>query len=263
MEFPFFKKGNKDEQKPELKQEWESCQPDKTVTRGVNRPRSWAPNEFGVKILVASSIDNAKQAAKEVMKVQQELQAQFRTDFPNTKLMMSLETYHDNERHQACRHSAGWSENPIDMESGSTRWHCYTTNTQVAQSLRAMASGTERAANVIILVGNKLDENPQQVAQQAKILLEQKKTQIFTIPLPGTSQETVEKFRTVGVEGGGMILEIPRNDRGVYDYAPVIREVAKHSMYKTSGRMKEYLALPAPDAATAAVRKQLEQRGPK
>lgn len=257
MEFPFFKKDNKDEQKPELKPEWESCQPDKTVVRGVARPRGWAPNEFGVKILVASSIDNAKATAQEVMKVQRELQAQFKKDFPGTNLLMSLETYHDG-----CRHATDWSDNPHDMGSGSTRWHCYTTDTQVAQSLRAMASGTERSANIVIMVGNKLDENPKQVAQQAKFLLENKKAQIFTIPLPGSSRETVAAFRTVGVEGGGMILEVPRNDRGVYDYAPVIREVAKHSMYKTSGRLNEYLALPAPDAATAAVRKQLGH-GPK
>lgn len=257
MEFSFFKKGKQEPEEGDIKQEWQSCQPDKTVVRGVSRPRGWAPNEFGVKILVASSIDNAKAAAQEVMKVQRELQAQFKTDFPGTKLLMSLETYHDG-----CRHATDWSDNPHDMGSGSTRWHCYTTDTQVAQSLRSMASGGERPANVVIMVGNKLDENPKQVAQQAKLLLENKKTQIFTIPLPGSSRETVAAFRTVGVEGGGMTLEVPRNDRGAYDYAPVIREVAKHSMYKTSGRLNEYLALPAPDAATAAVRKQLGH-GPK
>lgn len=130
MKLPFFGKVKKDtgnnknggHHHHDHDHEGESCTGETNVVREPVAPRPWAPNEFGVRIMVAGDLSQSRDVSKAVMQVQNELTEQFKKDYPDTKLVMCIDTFLDG-----CRHTTGWTDKPADIGGRTTRWHCYQT----------------------------------------------------------------------------------------------------------------------------------------
>lgn len=215
------------------------CRTDTNVTR-IYKPQAWAPREFGVKLIVAGNLRQSQEVSTAVMNVQREMATLFKKDFPDTKLLLSVDTFLDG-----ARKTTGWSENPQDIGGIAGRWHCYQTDTRFAEAFDAMGRGDEQTPHVVMIFGNRFDDNPQMVAQTAKTLFETRGTQVYALPDPGARENVANAYALLTQNAGGMVLDIPRSNRQE-DYAPIVSEVAKHSMYKASGQQSKYLALPEP-----------------
>lgn len=173
-----------------------SCMPNFNVTQEPLQPREWAPGEIGVKIYVASDVGSAQRTAGTVMKVQQELKATMRESHPDTRLMISVETFQDG-----CRHSTPWSDNPHDIGGSSTRWHCFQSRTQFHSAMQDLANESQKV-DMIIMVGNHFDDDPSKVSEAAAALTHDTGAKI--IALPTTSElTTTQNYEQVAKAGGG------------------------------------------------------------
>jgi hypothetical protein len=159
----------------------DSCMPEYNVARGsLYNPQEWnamAPDTYGIKFIVAADVQKSRQVAVAVTKAQEYLLKQFKTDLADTKLYMNVETFQDG-----CRHSTGWSETSQDITSKSTRWHCYQTKTRISESFQEM-QGEKTRANILIILGDRFDDDMRETLALAKKLHELHGTRIFAIPL--------------------------------------------------------------------------------
>jgi hypothetical protein len=223
----------------------DSCMPDMNVSDEPIPLRDWSPYEFGVKIFVASDVSSAKQIAKSASEVQEQLVQQFKTDHPDTKLLMSVETFQDD-----CRHSTPWSESPRDITSQATRWHCYQTQTQYGNALNAMRGDTH--ANMIIMLGNRFDDNVNDVKAAAKALHDENGVRIFALPSASERENDpiVGKYTAVAESAGGLCLPLLPNE--TVDYGSMIREITQTVFAKVAGDDVALLPPPANDKTKQA-----------
>lgn len=231
----------------------DSCTGEPNVYRSPVKAREWAPQEFGVRIFVAGNLNQSRKASSAVMKVQQELTEQFKKDFPDTKLVMCVDTFLDG-----CRHSTGWTDNPSDIGSISTRWHCYQSETRFNEAFDAMANGTQRDADVVLIVGDRFDDKLQETVAAARNLLEEKKTRIFAIADQSAKPAVHQAYEQIAQQAGGIFMPINLGLNPEREYATLVREIAQHTLHQTTGRAK--VALPAPqDETTQKLRLALQK----
>jgi len=234
-----------------LKQAWQSCQPGMNVTDKPIPPRAFAPYEMGVKILVAQPPSGSQKIARAVMKVQEARAAQFEKDFPNTKVLMSLETFHDN-----CRHGTPWSDQPSDIGSAATRWRCFQTATRFREALRDIR--TEGVADIVIMVGDRFSDDVAATQKEAAALFRENGTRIFALP-SGADAEANDSFKAVAESGHGLYLPLlPEDGQSETDYAALMKEVTQAVFFQMTGQQQA--ALPAPETQKAEeLRKRLQQ----
>ena len=263
MKLPFFGKGKKEEHSHDhdhhpghdAKQSFDSCTGEPNVERTPAKPRAWAPNEFGVKIMVAGDLNRSRDMSRAVMKVQQELAEQFKKDYPDTKLVMCVDTFLDG-----CRHTTGWTDRPSDIGGTTTRWHCYQTETRFNEAFESMATSTDKDADVVLIVGNRFDDNLDETVKAAKKLMGQKKTRVFALPDANAPKNVQESYKQISHQAGGvsMPLDFTRGD-AEKEYATVVREVTQHTIKKATGQTTDLTALPAPDETTRRLRLELKK----
>lgn len=260
MKLPFFGKGKKandnhgHDHHHDHDHEGESCTGEPNVTRTPVKPRAWAPHEFGVRIMVAGDLSQSRDVSKAVMKVQNELAEQFKKDYPDTKLVMCVDTFLDG-----CRHSTGWTDRPADIGSTATRWHCYQTETRFNEAFNAMSRSHEKDADVVIMLGNRFDDNLKDTMDAAKKLMEEKKTRIFAIPNASASGDVKEAYKQIAHDAGGISMPIDFGRGAEKEYVTVVREVTQHTINKATGNTKDLTALPAPDETTRRLRLELKK----
>lgn len=225
----------------------ESCMPEFNVTDEPMRPRLLAPNEFATKIIVAGDLQQSKDTAKAVMQVQKELAMQVKKDFPDTKLLMSVETFLDD-----CRHSTDWSSKPADIGSTSTRWHCYQSNTRFNEAFDAMRKG-EQHVDVVIIVGDRFNDNLEKTTMATQKQHDEKGTKFFAMPT--TSEESVQRaYAKITENSGGLALPYFKDN----SYDDLVREITQATLFRTSGKSLDALPEPKSNAAKS-IRLQLEK----
>jgi hypothetical protein len=219
---------------PEIRPEFKakSCTGEPNVLPGIKQLRKFQPYEYAVKLLVAGDLHEIRGLSKSVMRVQETLQEQFRKDLPKTQLLFSVGTFLDN-----CRHDTNWSSNPTDIGSQSTTWHCYETETMFHEALDAMRDDRQRA-DLVIMVGNRFDDNVNATARAAEALNRERGTRVFA--LSGNAR-AAQKYEQVAKAGGG--LHLPLN-KGADEYRNLMHEITQVLLNKVTGR--DLAALPVP-----------------
>lgn len=233
---------------------WESCKPDMNVTNEPIAVRDWSPCEFGVKFLVAEGDMQYEvvNIAKTVMQVQTELMQQFKENYPDTKLLMSIDTFMDNE--ERCRHATNWTDQPIDMLSQAQRWSCFQTNTLYGQAFDAMRNDAADHASMVIMIGSRFGNDqrrnrsgaPQEdsletVKSKAKALFEQKDVRVFALPMPGGQ---VDAYRQIAEAAGGVCQQASSQA----EIGAFVREITQTVFAQVAGEDLKALPPPANDA---------------
>jgi len=115
-----------------------------------------------VEIVVTGDPERVQRLGSVLTRVQREL-----TSNPNQTVDMRVTAFMDD-----CLHSTGWSTTPHDIRSELDGWHCYESETRLAQAFRATAAEHGRRGKIdsIILVANRLDEPVNEVRQAASSL---------------------------------------------------------------------------------------------
>ncbi len=243
MIWPFNKK---DKASGTLTQAWQSCTGEDNVLPEPVFPPEWAPHELGIKIVVAGDLSDSREVGRAVMRLQEELRTKFARDFSSTKPKFCVETFLDG-----CRHSTGWSDNHGDILSRTTRWHCFQTSTHFNEAFREMRQSAAQDAHIVIMVGNRFDDNLADTVKAARALFTERKTRVYALPMATASQTVAESYKQIAQSGGGLSIPLLDFNARERDYAQIVGELATHALYATAGASEKYRALPAPaeDAA--------------
>lgn len=227
---------------PALSDQWESCVPDMDVIPDPIKPREWTPQDFGIKVLIAGNLDDVRKMSGSVMDIQTKMKEQFTRDHPGTEVLFSIGTYLDG-----CRHETGWSSNPTDIGATSTRWHCYQTDTMFHQSLHAMLHDGQEA-KVVLLVGERFNDDVEKTVAAAKALRDERGTRIFC--LSGVEGKAApDSFSKVAEAGDGLVFPRLTQNGRTADIDLLIQEIAQNVFCKVSGKSPDTLPAPANDKA--------------
>lgn len=198
----------------------DSCMPDFNVLATPADWRPLAPDEYGVKFIVASNVNQSKHTANAVMHAQSYMKKQFASELSDTKLFMDVETFQDG-----CRHATGWSVEPRDIAAKSTRWHCHQTNTKFHEAF-AELKDVKRKVNVLFIIGDRFDDDLQKTLKVAKELKEIHGTRIFALPL--TTNHTVqEAYKRLSVATEGLCLSELSVGAGAQSVDRLIEEIVQ------------------------------------
>lgn len=224
-----------------LRAEWDNCAPDLDVVPDPIQPRAWEPQDFAVKIMIAGDLSRIRSMSENVMDVQTSLMKQFEKDSPNTKLYFSVGTFLDG-----CRHDTDWTSNPADIGSNSTRWHCFQSNTQFCEAIDQLRLENQKA-NIVLLVGERFDDDLNATIAAARKLFEKRGTRVFC--LSGHEGNMPGQYQEIAKAGGGVCL--PRlNEHGdELDASMIVDEITQNVFARLSGKNPELLPLPASDEA--------------
>ena len=208
----------------------DSCMPEYNVTDTPMLPIEFSPDSFATKIIVAGDLNQSKKVADSVMEVQKSLSNQVQSDFPDTKLLMSVETFLDN-----CRHSTDWSSNPSDINSKSTKWHCYQTETKFDEAIKAMINDKQNP-DIVIIIGDSFDNELDKIVNAVEDMHKTVGTKFFA--LPTTSEETVKNsYEAITKASNGLCLPL-LNDN---DYDLFVKEIVQATLFKKAGKSLDNL----------------------
>lgn len=198
----------------------DSCMPGFNVV--VAQPEKWtplAPDEYAAKFVVASNVNHSKETAGAVTHAQKTMLTRFGEELSDTKLLMNVETFQDD-----CRHQTGWSTKPRDIASTSTRWHCYQTNTRFHEALSELRQSDQKV-NALFIIGDRFDDDLKRTVTEARALNKEKGTRIFALPL--TTEDSVNKaYKSLANATDGAYLPAPDSQTGMRALIEEIVQVA-------------------------------------
>ncbi len=219
----------------------DSCMPEYNVTDEPMRPLSAVKGgALAIKVIAATNLRSSKETAKIVMSVQEEIAAQAKKG--HIRVVVSVEAFLDG-----CKHATPWSSKPADVGSASTRWHCYQSETMFVDSFADLAS---EKVDVVIIVGNRFDDDLYDAVIAAKRLHKSCGTKLFAVPT--TSDVFVnESYKKIANEAGGLSLPCLVDDGDDYDYecGEIMREIMQLTLLRKTGNSLD--ALPDPKSKGA------------
>lgn len=219
----------------------DACMPGMNVIPDPITPRDWSPRDFGVKIMVSGNLHDIRRMSRSVMDVQTGMKDQFAKDHPDTNVLFSVCTFLDG-----CRHDTGWSANPADIGSSSTRWHCHQSNTLFREALDEMRLESQ-SANIVLLVGERFNDDLAKTIESAAKLYKDRGTRVFCIT--GKEGEASEPFLKIAEAGHGMCLpRLDENGREL-DQAMLVHEITQNIFSQITGKDPELLPAPESEAA--------------
>lgn len=123
-----------------------------------------------------------------------------------------------------------------------------------------MARSHDKDADVVIMLGNRFDDNLTQTIDAARKLMQEKKTRIFAIPNASASADVKEAYKQIAYDAGGVSIPVDFGRGAEKEYATIVREVTNHTISKVTGAPQDLNALPAPDETTRRLRLALQRK---